>query len=119
MKNYYASKRLVDYCKTIVKDPDVIMDVYDQSFEWASDRAAEILGFSHEELASKRVMDLRVKNKSDIEDLMEHTAKKDYIDNFPMKTKNGKTIIVNARVVYVEFEKNPYQIVKVIKIITE
>jgi len=116
--DYYASKELIEYCKNIVKNPDVIMDLYDQSFSWASDKAVKMLGFSHEELANTRIMDLRVKDKSDQEDLIEHTRKKDYVDIFPMKTKSGKVINIQARVVMIEFKNNPYQIVKVKKVVS-
>ncbi len=116
MKNYFASPELVKHCQKIIKDPDVIMDLYDQSFAWASDKATQILGFHPDELANTRFLDLRVKDKSDTEDLKEHIAEKDYIADFPMRTKDGKVININARVIYTEFEKDPYQIVKVLKI---
>ena len=114
---YAATKGLISYCKNRVQDPDVIMDLFDKSFTWASNKTVKILGFSHEELANTRVLALRVKEKSDEEDLAEHIVNKDYVDDFPMKTKSGKIIIVKARVVTIEFRKNPYQIIKVMKLV--
>ena len=92
------------------------MDLYDQTFAWASDKTAKLLEFSQEELAETRVLDLRIKNKNDEEDLKEHTAEKEYVDNFPFLTKKGKKILVKAKVKYIEFDGQPYQIIKVLKV---
>ena len=113
---YFASKELIKNCKELVKDPDAIMDLYDQTFAWASDKAAKLLGFSHKELSVKRVLDIRIKDTSDEEDLTEHTSKNDYIDIFPMRTKDGKEILIKARVKYIKFNEQPYQIIKVLEV---
>ena len=113
---YFASQELIKYSKEQLKDLDVIMDLFDQSFTWASDKTSKVLGFSHEELAETRVLDLRVMDKSDEEDLEEHTAKKDYVDNFRFRTKDMKEILVKARVKYIEFNKEPYQIIKILEV---
>ena len=116
---YFASKELIAYCKKQVKNPDVIMDLYDQTFAWASEKVVKILGFSHEELAETRVLDLRIKSKSDEEDLMEHMAEKEYVEDMLFKTKKNKKVLVKLKVKYIEFEGHPCYVVKILKVISK
>ncbi len=112
---YSASNKLIQFCKKTFKEPDVIMDLYDQTFAWASNKVVEILGFTHKELSNMRVFDLRIMKETTEEELAKRMQKEEFIDDMLFKTKKGTQVMATVKVKYVEFNKNPYHLVKIIK----
>jgi PAS domain S-box-containing protein len=97
-----------------VKDPDVIVDPYDLSYVWVSEKFCRITGYSKAELAGKQIIDVSARKKDDVKriemEIMGSNSGKPM--SVPLRTKGGKRIEFKGAAYHIDFRGQPYVVAK-------
>jgi hypothetical protein len=108
-------EKLVDLANTYIKNPDVIIDVYDMTYAWVSAYHCDVTGYTKEEQTNMKI----AVNSQLVGGDTHHIAQEIMTPNILFKrkmiitTKNGDTKAAEIQGIVIEFERQPYIIGKI------
>jgi len=110
-------RKLVENASEKIEDPDVIIDPLNFTFHWVSKRHAKLLGYSVEELEGKEVFPFTNLPTTDEEkgQLMVTMGMPEGKTMIPLKTKDGRVIVVEFRHIRFEVEGKPFMVAKLVQ----
>jgi predicted methyltransferase len=103
--------------KQIVKNPDAIIDTYDLSFVFVSEKCCKLTEFSRDELVGNQifVMCQKYKEPCEIEINMQNDPPQERI--IPIVTKSKKNIKFKIKSLGIKVENYPYHVEKYLKLL--
>ena len=106
------TEELLMKVKEAVAEPDSIIDVYDLSFVWVSQRLAASIGYTQAEITEKRTIDVYSTSPKEAQEIEREIilAKDGIIKDFPVKTKAGDAVTIRIRVHHLTFDDTPYMV---------
>ena len=107
---------VVKKAKEILKNPDMLVDLYDFTIVWMSPWLEKILGYGKEKLVGKELADyFAVDDAKKREKVFEHISKtRDHL-TADLKTKGGNIVRFEVEFHTFEFNKGFYHVGKSIK----
>lgn len=112
------TKRLITEAGNVIEDPDIIIDVYDMTFVWVSDKILKISGMKKEDFINKQVFEYDRRKRLDIKKLQfTMLSKLSLTHTVPVKTKNERLLKIKLKAYNVSIDGNPYIVEKIKKVI--
>jgi len=103
--------------KKQIDEPDAIIDLYDQTFIWVSEKFCEIVGYTKDELINKQLSDILDKAFDTRELHMHMMSSKDFLPiNTSFIRKDGCELDVKAKGRAFDFQGHPYLVGKIVSI---
>jgi len=104
---------LLNKAKEFIKEPDLIMDLYDFTVLWLSKKVEDVIGYTSEELAGKPITDLLVVDSNGMRaKVVEHMSKAHGFMESSLKTKSGDIVDFKVEFYTFEFKKGFYHVGK-------
>jgi PAS domain-containing protein len=95
--------------KELLKEPDMIIDLYDYTIIWTSDRILKITGFTREETEGKQIIDIHsISEEEKRKKLMEHASKPHGFMEVCLKLKGGGSVRMDVEFYNAEIEGGFY-----------
>jgi PAS domain S-box-containing protein len=106
---------LLEKAKEIIKEPELIMDLYDFTIIWINKKTEYIIGFTSEELAGRPITELLAIDSDEMRaKVVEHMSKNHGFMDSSLKTKNGDIVDFKVEFYTFEFKKGFYHVGKAI-----
>jgi hypothetical protein len=105
-------KRLLSKSKKQIKDPDAIIDMYDQTFVWVKEKSARKFGYSSSEMVDERIFKFSYLEIRKSKELLTSFLSKNKIREIPLKTRDGEKVLKKVKYKILFLEKTPFLIVK-------
>ena len=107
---------LLKKAKTTLKDVDIVVDPYDLTFIWVSDKLCRLSGFEQDKLVGQQIfaLDIRGQPATKEIELMMMRADENNVIEVPVKTKDGKDIIVKIQAISITFKDQPYMVARIV-----
>ena len=104
--------------KEFVDQPDAIVDVYDLTFVWASQKLTKAMGYAHSEMQGLQTIDIHSDDKEQARktEMEISVGPQGQVREMPVKTKQGKPLKVKFKVYRFEFQENPYMVGKLLSV---
>jgi len=101
---------LLEKTKEKIPNPDIVIDPYDLTFVWVSEKYCELTGYSKTELINTQVFSAADMKPEELRQIkMEMISQKNIVTReMPLKTKTGEQIIIKAKDALITFQGNPY-----------
>jgi hypothetical protein len=113
-------ENFLDVANKYIKNPDVIIDVYDMTYIWTSAYHSEITGYTKEEQTNMRI----AKNSQLVNGDTSQIAEEVMIPNTPfvrkiiITTKTGEKKVADIEGIVIEINNQPYLIGKMTSVST-
>jgi hypothetical protein len=115
------SPGLLEAAKQVIPEPDVIIDLYELTFEWVSDKFCEITGMTRNRVINASILGF---------DKLERGAKRKMISTaltmmsrykktniIPFEREDGKQVKVKTETHYFEYKGGPYVAERILELI--
>ncbi len=108
-------QKILAKAKEKISEPDVIIDPYDLTYVWVSDKMCDLFDYTAEELIGKQIREFQHGKKDPREVEVEMAESKSLIPvDFSIKHKSGKEINIKGEGISFEFEEQPYLVGKIV-----
>ena len=108
-------KTILDKAKELLADPDIIIDLYDFTIVWSSQKHEKITGFSKKELTGKQVQNFFALNGDKKRaKAIEHMSKSHGRMNVESTTKKGYVVKFTVEFYTIKFDDGFYHIGKLL-----
>jgi hypothetical protein len=112
-------EKILEEANKYIKDPDVIIDVYDMTYVWTSIYHCEVTGYSKAEQTNMRIaVNSQLENGGDTHQMAAETMNpyKPFERKMIITTKTGDTKTAEINGIVIEFDNQPYIIGKMISV---
>jgi hypothetical protein len=110
--------QLLEEAKKEISDPDVIVSVYDLTFQWISTKLGKILEYTPAEIVHEQTMSLHADAEAHARKVETEIASafRDITKELQVKTKKGTIINITFDIHHFEHKGDPYMVGKVVKV---
>ncbi len=101
-----------------IPDPDVIIDVYDMTYAWVSQKHSTITEYTKEEQINTRISEISQLKHGDTNNTAPEalTPNQKFTQEMILTTKSGKKKEAEVAGIVIEFNNQPYLIGKILKV---
>lgn len=110
--------KLIEEAKKEISNPDVIVSVYDLTFQWISTKLGKILEYDPKEIIHEQTMSIHADSDAHARKVETEIASafRNITKEIQIKTKKGKIINVEFEIHHFEHEGHPYMVGKVLEV---
>ncbi len=110
-------ERLLEKAKKKLADFDMIVDPYDLSFVWVSEKICKMIGLSEAEAMATQMIEIHTGQEEEVRRIESEFSCPfpDKQVKLPIRTKDGKELHINTKASCFEFDGQPYVIGKILE----
>ncbi len=105
-------EKLLEEARKKMKNPDYIINIFDLSPEWASEKMLKVLEYEKASDVTQVTDVIALESEEERRELATEVLEVEgtKVSKFKLRSRKGKIIIIEAEITRLDFERTPYEV---------